>query len=74
MVLKFKNVFKSLDRAQRIMEGAFRRLICRSYSLQYLHINLLGVNGVGTAVAKEKTILLIRERRIFRRMTHISKI
>ena len=68
MVFKFKSVLKSLIRAQHVMEGVFRRLIYRSYSLQNLYLNLLRVNEVGTAVAKEKeTTLSIREWKIFRR-------
>ena len=53
MRFKLKKYFKSLVLKHGVIKGAFQRNY-RSYSLLYLYINLLWVNGVGTVVAKER--------------------
>ena len=53
MLFKRKNCFKSLVWEHGVIKGVFQRKY-RFYSLLYLYINLLWVNGVGTVVAKEK--------------------
>ena len=53
MNFKLKNYFKSLVLKHGVIKGAFQRKY-GFYSLLNLYMNLLGVNGVGTVVAKER--------------------
>ena len=57
MFLKFKNDFKSLVWEHGLIKDTFQSKYIL-FSLLYFYINLLGVNGVRTAAAKEKNNII----------------